>query len=137
MKVYKTVKSALLFNSTVATRFIFFLLNLGLLLEFINGAVGVRLEYALLHALTPSQISSNLFWGSIVTVYAYQLLRGLSGQVGIVSWWLEGVLGMALWLLIATSAILAEGFPGLVSFQALIAVWLFIRYPTHWGKKRA
>lgn len=137
MKVYKTVKSALLFNSTVATRFIFFLLNIGLLLELLGSPMETRTEYNLLYVLTPPLITPNLFWGSLVAIYAYNLLRGLSGQIGIVSWWLEGVLGMALWLLIATAAILAEGFPGLVSFQALIAVWLFIRYPTHWGKKRA
>ena len=137
MKIYRTVKSALLVNSTTATRFIFLLLNVGLLLEMLNSSLSTTPAHALLYTLTPDFIYPELLWPPLVLLYITQLGRGLGGQVGLLSWLLEGVLGKVLWLLIAASAIAVEGFPGLVSFQALIAVWLFIRYPTHWGKKRA
>lgn len=46
----------------------------------------------------------------------------------------EGVLGSAIWVGAAASYAIAQGIFGPTAAGALIAIWLLVRYPTHWER---
>ena len=45
---------------------------------------------------------------------------------------MEGVLGTGLWVAAAMAHAYGQGHPDITLIGALAALWLLIRYPTHW-----
>ena len=83
----------------------------------------------------PFYDDSYLVWMVCFTIHGIALLRGLSGRFNFCTLMLEGVFGIALWGITAITHTMAQGAPGPAVIAALMCVWLFARYPTHWGSR--
>lgn len=134
-KYFTNLRDLLLLGQTLSVRFFFSLFSIFLAVDtMLDPTPEAPVRY--LSSLTPSWATEKYFWGYLLLFHACALLKGLSGKYGMIPLIFEGVLGWALWTVIAMTNIFNEAHPGISFAGFLVATWLLIRYPTHWKASR-
>lgn len=134
-KWVQRILDLLLMGSTLEVRFFLCLFSLGMAVDLAFDLHPCH-ETIVLFQLTPSWAQPNFFWGFPFFLYAMMLFKGLGGRYGIIPLLLEGILGWAIWTLVAVTYFVVESHPGPEVAGALAATWLLVRYPTHWEDRR-
>jgi hypothetical protein len=87
-------------------------------------------EHSLMFKLAPFWV-----WGILYFLHAGSVMYGvLTRKFSNYQLFIEGVLGTALWSATAISAWEMQGAPEISLAGAFVALWLLVRYPTHWEK---
>lgn len=139
IRAYNATKSSLLYHrlhwvlvlsQTGATRFWLGLASIGLsiFLYFSTTIHEPYSEYRLMILLAPDGLwalgffihGASLWYGVFTQTYNKLLLL------------LEGILGTVVWWACAITVSIAQQAPGAILSGACVALWLCIRYPTHW-----
>lgn len=89
-------------------------------------------EYALMLQLAPDWVWALGFWihGSALMYGAYTNVYSKTQLM------LEGTLGVVVWVGSAYAVTVTQGALGAHFAGALIAFWIYVRYPTHWEGSR-
>lgn len=89
-------------------------------------------EYVLMMKLAPDWLWAIGYWlnGSAVMYGAY------TNKYSKLQLMLEGTLGVVVWVGSAYAVSVTQGVIGAHAGGALIAFWLYVRYPTHWEGSR-
>lgn len=89
-------------------------------------------EYALMLKLAPDWVWALGFW-----LNGLALLYGsFTNRWGKFQLFLEGVLGVVVWVGSAYAVTVTQGVLGAHSVGGAIAFWIYVRYPTHWEASR-
>lgn len=89
-------------------------------------------EYALMLKLAPDWVWAVGFW-----INGASLIYGsFTSRWGKFQLFLEGVLGVVVWVGSAYAVTVTQGVLGAHSVGAAIAFWIYVRYPTHWEASR-
>lgn len=125
-RAYQNLVQLLVRADTVSVRFWFAIASISASLNHYtanHGSVATAMA-----ALAPHGV-----WLSLFLLHGCALLYGvLTHKFGKTLLFLEGILGTALWVAAAFAVIQTKGMPDATLAGALIALWLLIRYPTHW-----
>lgn len=89
-------------------------------------------EYVLMLQLAPHWLWA---WAYIVNGCAY-IFGAYTNKYSKLQLMLEGTLGVTVWVGSAYAVSVAQGVIGAHAGGALIAFWLYVRYPTHWEGSR-
>jgi len=82
--------------------------------------------------LIMQSLGPHLMWALLFAINASALMYGvITHKFNKVLLVAEGVLGAALWIAMAMAHIIVAGTCDVTAANALVAVWLLIRYPTH------
>lgn len=118
-------------SETVSVRFWFALASIGFgcFMMFMRHTLEVdSMEYIYMFLL-----ADKYTWGTLFILHGTALLYGaLTGRFSNTLLIIEGVLGCAVWTVAAIAMTLSQGTPGPTVAGGLIAIWLLVRYPTHW-----
>lgn len=126
-----TLFQTLLRSDTKPTRLWLGLVNLTFAIYVILGAdYGMQVQISGL----PYE-HADWIWAGLYVINGLFLLKGIGGQFNAATLVFEGILGWFLWTFAAVVNGLAQGFPGPTTVCALMATWILIRYPTHWGPR--
>ena len=113
---FKRLRSVLRAD-TCPTRFWFALADLGM-------AVGMLVNYQ----ITPLVFGCAMLFVLHATALLYGVFTRRFSKHGLV---FEGLLGAIIWLIAAAIQVIAMT-PNAIIAGAFIAIWLLVRYPTHW-----
>lgn len=70
------------------------------------------------------------WWCAGFAINGVALVVGsLTNKPGLLMYYLEGILGLAVWLMMGLATALAQGMPGPTFFASFIAIWIYVRYP--------
>lgn len=125
-KYARRLYEVLLKTDTAPTRFWFAIASLGFAIDTIysTNEISDKLMFA---------IAPEWAWVMLFTLNAIALLYGVfTKRYDTILLFFEGILGTALWMAAAFAHIYAHGSLDAVFAGGLIALWLLIRYPTHW-----
>jgi hypothetical protein len=86
------------------------------------------LIFYLMARLAPLSIWSALFF-THATAVVYGVMTRRFNTILLIG---EGILGATLWSAVAVLNLYDHGAPDLLFGVALLALWLLLRYPTHW-----
>ena len=89
-------------------------------------------EYELMMELAPYWLWALAYW---VNGAAY-LYGAYTNKYSKIQLMLEGTLGVTAWVGSAYAVSVAQGVIGAHAGGALLAFWLYVRYPTHWEGSR-
>lgn len=130
--VWRVLRDILLFGSTVEVRFVMAMASFAYAAELALSDGGHK--FGMLTLLTPPFADPNVLWSVSFAVYGVALIAGMTGRYGVVSLMFEAVLGMSLWTTVAIVGSLSHAYISHDLGAALIATWLFVRYPTHYRR---
>ena len=78
------------------------------------------------------QLAPGWFWGWGYLLHGVAMWYGVfTRKYNIVLLFLEGVLGVTLWVAMAAAIYIGQGSLGGTAAGSAIALWLLVRYPTH------
>ena len=79
------------------------------------------------------ELAPNWVWCLLFNLHGVALLYGvITHRFNKALLFFEGILGATLWIATAAATTFANGKPDAAVAGAIIAIWLLIRYPTHW-----
>lgn len=125
----------MLFSQTASTRFWFGLVGIGFSSYMISSSTihSPISEYQLLLQIAPDWV-----WAIGFLTHGCALIYGvLTHTYNKLLMVLEGILGTVVWTTSAVVIVITQNTIGAQAAAALIAVWLLVRYPTHWEYKDA
>lgn len=117
-------------SETAPVRFWFGAASLGFgsFMMFSHNVVNKDSEYYFM-----IQLASPSAWAAMFFIHAISLWYGvITEKYNKFLLMSEGVLGTAVWFAAAASVAMYTGVLGGTFAGALIALWILIRYPTHW-----
>jgi hypothetical protein len=89
-------------------------------------------EYKMMLRLAPDWLWAIAFW-----VNGAALMHGAyTNRYNKLKLFLEGVLGVVVWVGSAYAVTVTQGVLGAHAGGAIIAFWIYVRYPTHWEASR-
>ena len=131
-EVFHYIHVILFTHQTTNTRFFFGLTSIffGIFMTFSPTVHNNLSEYVMMRQIAPHEI-----WGIGFIISGSAMLYGLLfNTCSKLLLLLEGTLSVAVWVGSAYAVVVTQKTLGAQCIGALIALWIYVRYPTHWER---
>lgn len=130
----KRMEFILFVDQSTTTRLWFGIVTMlfGLFISFSHAVDNAHSEYTLMLQLAPSWLWAFAYF----TNGAAYIYGAYTNEYSKLQLMLEGTLGVVVWVGSAYAVSVTQGVIGAHAGGALIAFWLYVRYPTHWEGSR-